>query len=268
MKRVFYQLCYSIFLIPLLLGCQKKEMSSVEDSKSYSISSSYTSSEYNLQILYPENYNSSLEYQTIYLLDGDWYFNELAEVIMSNSMYSTDIVLIGIGYKNDNKRNTDYSYPEDSFLPNSGGAKNYIQFLNFELIPFIENNLSIQSSKRTLAGHSLGGYFGQFLLFQQEYPNPFDNIISASPSLWWGNAYILDLEEQFSATNDTLNIRLYSTIGDSEGVTMNTMFNAFNEKIKSRNYQGFKFEYERFENTTHNNSPIESFDKGISFILN
>jgi predicted alpha/beta superfamily hydrolase len=57
----------------LVLGCQK-EMIEVDDSKSYTISSSYTNEEYNLQLLYPENYDSSLAYQTIYLLDGDWYF--------------------------------------------------------------------------------------------------------------------------------------------------------------------------------------------------
>jgi len=258
MKNTFYQSSYIIILILFLFGCQKEEMLNIENSESYSINSSYTNNEYN---------DSSLTYQTIYLLDGDWYFNELSEVIKNK--YTNDrIILIGIGYKGVNKRNTDYTFPADDFLTNSGGAKNYIQFLNLELIPFIENNLLIQASERSLVGHSIGGYFGQFLLFQQEYVNFFDNIISASPSLWWSNAYILSVEEQYSIVNDSLNINLYSSIGDSEGVTMNTMFNAFNTKIESRDYQDFQSEYERLENMTHNNTPIISFDKGISFILN
>jgi len=267
MKNNLYQLGYSVFIIASLIGCQKGEMVGVINSKSYKIISSYTNTEYSLQVLYPENYNPSSSYRTIYLLDGDWYFNELSEII--SSKYANDeIVLIGIGYNGENKRNTDFTYPQDEFLKDSGGAKSYIQFLNFELIPFIENDLLILSYERTLAGHSLGGYFGQFLLFQQDYSNFFDSVISASPSLWWKDAYILELEDQYNIVNDSLTISLYSTMGDGEGVTMNTMFNAFNKKIESRNYQGLQFEYERLENITHNNSPIESFDNGISFLLN
>jgi hypothetical protein len=57
-------------------------------------------------------------------------------------------------------------------------------------------------------------------------------------------------------------------MGDAEGVTMNTLFSAFNNKIESRNYQGLTFDHERFENTTHNNNPIVSFQNGISKLIN
>ncbi|MCX2764011.1 alpha/beta hydrolase [Aquimarina muelleri] len=266
MKKMFGKLCYLIILFIIISGCQKEEMLAIENSVSHSIDSSYTGNEYNLQILYPKNYDLSLEYQTIYLLDGDLYFNELAEIVKSK--YPSDIILIGIGYKNKNRRNTDYSYPADDFLSNSGGAKNYIRFLNNELLPFIEKNLSIKSSKTTLAGHSLGAYFALYQLFQQDYPSVFDNIIAVSPSLFWAEAYLLDLENEYHNINDTLNIKLYSTMGDLEGVTMNTMFDAFNKKIESRDYIGLSFDHVRLDKTSHNNNTIKSFDKGISFILN
>ena len=266
MKKILGKLCYLTILITTIFGCQKEEMVTIENSVAYSISSSHTGNKYNLQILYPEDYDPSIGYQTIYLLDGDWYFNELADVVKLK--YPSEIILIGIGYKSENKRNTDYSYPADDFLSNSGGGKNYIRFLNNELIPFIENDLSIKSSETTICGHSLGGYFALYQLFQQDHPSPFDNIITASPSLFWSEAYLLDLENQYSNINDTLNKKLFNTIGDLEGVTMNTMFDAFNKKIKSSNYTGLSFDYVRFYNTSHNNNPIKSFSKGISFILN
>lgn len=266
MKEILGKLCHLIILITITSGCQKKEMLNIENSESYSISSSYTGNKYNLQILYPTNYDSTIAYQTIYLLDGDWFFNELAEVVKSK--YASDIILIGIGYKNKNKRETDYSYPSDDFLSNSGGGKNYLQFINNELMPFVENDLSIKSSETTLCGHSLGGYFALYQLLQQDYPSPFDNIVAASPSLFWSEAYILDLENQYNNVNDSLNIKLFNTMGDLEGVTMNTMFDAFNNKIESRDYTGLLFDHVRFYNTSHNNNPIKSFDEGISFILN
>lgn len=264
MKKIFGKLCHLIILVIITSGCQKEEMLTIKNSVAYSIHSSHTGNEYNLQILYPENYDSLMEYQTIYLLDGDWYFNELAKIITSK--YASEIILIGIG--NVDKRNTDYSYPKDDFLSNSGGGKEYIQFLNNELMPFIENDLSIKSSENTLAGHSLGGYFALYQLFQQDYPSPFDNIIAASPSLFWSEAFILDLENQYHNNNDTLNVKLYTTMGDLEGLTMNTMFDAFNNKIESRNYTELSFDHVRFYNTSHNNNPIKSFEEGISFILN
>jgi len=201
-------------------------------------------------------------YHTIYLLDGDGYFNELSHIILDE--YPDEIVLVGIGYDGENKRHSDFTYPEDDLLPHSGNANLYIQHLIKELIPFVEDSLLIQTTQRTLAGHSLGGYFGLYLLFQEEFTNPFDNIISASPSLFWHDAFLLGLEDQFNSSNDSLSVNLYITMGDSEGVTMNTLFNALNNKIKSRNYKDLIFDHERFENTTHNNNSIKSFRKGIS----
>ena len=214
MKKIFGKIGHLIILLAIISACQKEDMQAIENSIAYSINSSYTGNEYNLQILYPKNYDSSVAYQTVYLLDGGWYFNELAEVVKSK--YASEIILIGIGYKNDNKRNTDYSYPADSYLSNSGGGKKYLQFLNNELIPFIENDLSIKSIETTLCGHSLGGYFALYQLLQQNYPSPFDNIVAASPSLFWSEAYILGLENQYNNVNDSLNVKLYNTMGDLE----------------------------------------------------
>jgi len=265
MKHTNSKYCLPILLSLLLLSCQK-EMLDVEQSNSYTLSSSHTNDEYALQILYPENYNPSLEYQTIYLLDGDWYFYELAEIIKEE--YSDEILLVGIGYNNDNNRNADFTYPADDALDNSGNANAFIECINNELIPFIADSVKIKSSQKTLVGHSLGGYFSLYLLFQNELNNPFDNIIAASPSLFWHEAFLLDLEETYHSSQDSLNTNLFITMGDSEGVTMNTLFDAFSKKIESRNYEGLLFDYERYENTTHNNNPIKSFEKGISKLIN
>jgi len=238
----------------------------LENVKSYYVNSSILDEDYEVKILFPTDYDSALAYETIYLLDGDWYFEEMANVI--TNQYPDDIVLIGIGYKNENRRNSDFTYPYDDYLPNSGNAKAFLNFINTELIQFIDDSLKIKTNQRTLAGHSLAGYFSLFMLFQNESAHPFNNIISASPSLWWHDAYIIELEDKFNNQNDTLNVNLYITMGDSEGVSMNALFNALSKKIKSRNYNELEFHYERFENTTHNNNPIKSIEKGIENLLN
>lgn len=261
MKYIYCKLSLLIFIFFFATSCQE-EIIDADSVESFEINSSYSNEDYNIQVYYPENYDSTIAYQTIFLLDGDWYFDELTEII--KEQYSNEIVLVGIGYKNDNNRNSDFTYPEDDILANSGNAKKYIQFLNNELIPYVNNTLQIKTKQKTLAGHSLGGYFSLYLIFQDEFNNPFDNIISASPSLFWHDAYLLSLEQQYSLSTDSLNVNLFITMGDSEGVTMNTLFNAFNKKIETRDYNGLTFSYERFENTTHNNNPIKSFETGIS----
>lgn len=266
--RIVSCILIKIFFLLILIfsGCQKDDYSDIEDYKSFNINSSYTGSEYNIHILYPENYDATLSYHIVYLLDADWYFREVSEIINTN--YKNSVVLIGIGYKNKNKRTTDFTFPYDDMFQNSGGADNYIQFINNELILYVEEDLSILSSETTLVGHSLGGYFGLYFMLQQNFQNPFDNIISASPSLFWNDAYIFDLEEQYHSNNDTLSIDLYNSIGDLEGVTMNTLFDAFNERIENRGYEDLSFKYKRFENISHNNSPIISFENALYFILN
>jgi len=242
-------------------------MMDVDNSESHTINSSYSNIEYNIQVLYPENYDMSKEYSTIYLLDGDWYFYDISEFVKSN--YASEVILVGIGYKNDNERLTDYTYPQDnSYSNSSGGGDNYISFLTKELIPYIENDLSIKSSETTIAGHSLGGYFALYQMLQETNATEFDNVIAISPSLFWKDSYIFDLEKQYKSNNDTLEKKLYISIGDIEGVTMNTYFDAFCTVIKNRDYKNLTFEYHRIENTSHNGNAIKSIRNGISFILN
>ena len=138
--------------------------------------------------------------------------------------------MIGIGYKNDNKRLTDYSYPADAIQPKSGGGKKFIQFINQVLMPYIENDLSISSTNKTLLGHSIGGYFCLYVLLQQDFLNPFDNIVSASPSIWYADAFLFDLEEEYHNTHNDLNCTIYMTIGGLEFSTLNVPFEAFTKK--------------------------------------
>lgn len=81
------------------------------------------------------------------------------------------LILIGIGYDDlhtmDSLRCRDYTYPQalaDYKMATSGGAKIFLEFLKDELIPIIEKKYSVDTFKRILMGHSLGGYFTIFAL--------------------------------------------------------------------------------------------------------
>ncbi len=247
-------------------SCQKETFVTGKKQDSFTLQSTYTETQYDLKIAYPKTYDATKKYHTIYLLDGDDYFDEASAVI--SNQQREDVILIGIGYVGNNQRGRDYSFPKDSDFPNaSGGAKEFIQFINNQLIPKVETEMGVKSKARTIYGHSLGGYFALYILFQQEHPNPFDNSIAISPNLMWKDAYLFDLEQQYYNQRDSLDKRIYMTVGDLEGASINLFFNAFKNKLLTRNYTGLSLDYERLSHVSHRNSPIISFKNALSIIL-
>lgn len=193
-------------------------------------------------------------------MDGDDYFKEVAGIV--KAQYNDKAVLIGVGYTRKNNRTTDFTYPADDMINKSGGGIKFLKFLTGELVPYIES-LGIRSGQKTLLGHSLGGYISLYLRFQKEIVNPFNNVIAISPSIFWHDAHLFGMEQNYFKNTKELNVNLYMAIGDIEGLTMNTHFNAFAGKVAGRKYNNLVFHYETLKNSSHNNSPIIGFEKGL-----
>ena len=65
---------------------------------------------------------------------------------------------------------------------NTGGAKNFISFIEKELIPFIDSSYST-APNRTILGHSLGGLLATELL--EHYRDIFNSYIIVDAAVWW-----------------------------------------------------------------------------------
>lgn len=248
-----------------LSSCKKEKLSELGEIHAFDLYSQQTQTTYSLRAVIPNTYNPATPAKMIYLLDGDDYLREAAEVIHKTG--KTDHIVIGIGYKGKNLRGRDFSYPADPDFPGeSGGGKNFLICLTEELIPNVETELGIPVKSRTLYGHSLGGFFSTYVFLQQDIEHPFTTIIAASPNLMWYNAYLFQLEEAYSKQSGALPGNLYMTMGDLEGASMNLAFGAFTEQLFLRDYDSLHFQYEKLENTSHRNSPIVSFENGLSLI--
>ena len=137
-----------------------------------------------------------------------------------------------------------------------------------ELIPYIDNKYSTDTTRRIIAGHSLGGFFALYAMFQYENePLLFSGIVAASPSIWWENAYLLKLEKQLSENRNDLPISLFLSAGSDEGVT-NMLDVEMNQRLVSRGYQHFRSKYINFKNKGHEGASIPGFIDGIKFTLN
>lgn len=238
---------------------------------------------YQVDIYFPPSFDPDNSYPVVYLMDGNVLFNQTAgiidELIIYNQIPST--VLIGVGHNEDlselsygEQRTRDYTYPSDKgyddfFDIETGKANLFYQALTEEIIPKYELEYSINPESRTLAGHSLSGFFTCYVLFDH-YNNStqFENYLCASPSLWYGDAYIFKSLQEIIDNSITLDAQIYMTVGDLEGVTMNTHFEAMESKLNEHSIEGLSFEMLRLDNTNHSFTPLKTFEGGFKYLLN
>lgn len=106
-------------------------------------------------------------------------------------------VIVGIGYRIDQgydvpARTRDYTPPAPTPDPDfgqGGEAENFYQFIQTQVKPWVEAQLPVDVKKQTLAGHSFGGLFTLYTLFN--HGDAFQRYVAASPSIWWGNGVVI-----------------------------------------------------------------------------
>ena len=111
------------------------------------------------------------------------------------------LLVIGVGYPDAEAvidtveiRARDLTPTPSSRFPGSGHADAFIDFVSGELHPWIADRFLAAAGDVTYCGHSLGGLFGAYTLLTAT--STFDRYICSSPSLWWDNEAIFDIERQ------------------------------------------------------------------------
>ncbi len=154
-----------------------------------------------LNIYLPPGYKESEEtrYPVIYLLDGsaDEDFIHIVGIVQYNNFSWVNRVpkSIVVGIANVDRRR-DFTFPtriesDRHKLGVTGGSERFISFIENELQPYIEKRYKTNTSK-TLIGQSLGGLVAAEILFKK--PQLFDKYIIISPSLWWDNGSLLEMD--------------------------------------------------------------------------
>ncbi len=120
-------------------------------------------------------------------------------------------VLVGIGYPTEaaydsERRSWDYSPPPGQTYPphrpggppvRTGGAADFLAFIEAELKPFIAARAPLDPSRQAIFGHSFGGLFVLQALFTR--PQSFTHWIAMSPSIYWEDYAVLRAERRFAA---------------------------------------------------------------------
>jgi predicted alpha/beta superfamily hydrolase len=235
----------------------------------HKIVSNYNKKEYQLKIVLPVNYSKAdtTRYPVLYVLDGDYSTTLFQSTLhlFSLSPELQDVIIVTIDGVNTSheqwlaSRYYDYTPssdpPADTAIARfmktpvvpSGGAAAFLQTLEKQMMPWVEQHYKINADKG-LYGHSLGGLFTAYCLLQK--PTLFSRYSINSPSLWWRQG---EMAKQFAVgttPNATINARVFLSAGKAEGVFMINPIDAF-EKVIITNLPGINMTYKIFEDETH-----------------
>jgi predicted alpha/beta superfamily hydrolase len=268
---LFNALALLFVAIIILSSCKKYEFDFYGTTSERTVYSSIVDDEFKVYYYLPPNLNPSEAYPVIFLLDGDWYFDdfsrELNDLIQGGLL--EPVILVGIGYPDniDEKRFRDYTFPTDpEYELVNGEADKFRRFLREELIPEIAMDYPTDTSKYVLAGHSLGGLNTLYNMLQAN--SPFSSYIAVSSSVWWSDAYLFGLEEAYFKLSTNLPAKTYLAVGGDEPPSMTILNTELTDRLKSRNYNGFRLKSEIFDGASHSQVPMIGFRKGIQFVLN
>ena len=223
--------------------------------------------EYQIYIALPEDYDSSSEtYPVLYFLDAWAQFGILKQAYWLLSFFDEvpPLLLVGIASEGDAQdflyyRARDYTptkvapeklSPEVArFTPVSGGAPNFLRFLEEELFPMIETEYRADKSDRAIFGVSYGGLFATYVLFNR--PELFQRYLLGSPSLWWDEEVMFRQEENYAKEHKSLPARVFLTVGSEEGEGMTSRWEKLRDRMNSRDYKGLELASKIFEGETH-----------------
>jgi predicted alpha/beta superfamily hydrolase len=212
----------SAFLLFFSAALFSQAMSSIPLAKSDTLSSSIIAGEIILKISLPYPFNPSQNaYPTMYYLDAFGFSGGINELVKSK-MWSNaidNIIMVGISYNTNpfqygKVRERDY-LPALTESDEEHKADEFLKFIKSELIPYMEENYGADPEDRGLLGFSYGGFFTTYTL--KEAPGLFTKLAIISPSLQYGDAFLLEDPKFIANIQSASNLKIFLSYGRLEG---------------------------------------------------
>lgn len=228
---------------------------SLPNTEVFSVASSSTRQNYRIYVSLPRTYRGSEQrFPVVFLLDADYSFAIAHNVVghLSDRADLPNLILVAIGYEGASQDRTvyrlnrmrDYSPTfnlKGGYGPSinrvSGGGPAFRNFLEEELLPLINGRYRTVPHRATLVGHSMGGMFATYVLFED--PQMFRNYIVVSPSLWWDNYLGLKMERDFAEAHEDLDARVFLSVGSLEERPLQPMVSTLKTLVGSLESRGY-----------------------------
>ena len=218
----------------------------------------------------------------VYVLDGNFSFGTLTETtrMLAFSGEIPPVVVVGIGYQADAASMVARNYEltpsvDDEYVERAAnmgqpldprglaGAPGFLRFMAEEVAPFVEETYGADPADRALSGFSLGGLFTLWALLQE--PSAFHRYIAGSPSLWWGQRMMFEVEKGRAEGPKSLQAKVFISAGEAEqtpggplppwaGMVSNAV--EFAGVLASRKYEGLEVELQVIPKVGHQAPPM------------
>lgn len=222
----------------------------------------------------PHGYeNNDANYPVLYLLDGLGNIkHEIGTVeLLTDSGIIPPMIIVGIESLNRSRDLTPsnagqgvYGGVGESGISQSGGAPKFLQFLEEELIPYVESNYRTHPY-RLLEGHSFGGLFSTYALMEK--PDIFDAFIIQAPALWWNTEEMTAKAKPFFKSNSNLDKVIYFGIGGGDGWGMRQELKRYVQVIEENPPKNLRWEHEEVGDEDHDTSRLLLNYYGLKYVF-
>lgn len=266
---IFAILILTIHQLKLSAQTSKEEIAIGEK---FTISSKILNEDREILIRLPKDYNYSVKkYPVLYVLDGEFFFQQANSVInfLSECSYIynkpiPDMIVVALVNIDRNRDYTPTYAPNQLgslYYPTSGGGAKFLNFLEKELIPEIDNQYRTQSF-RTLTGWSFGGLFTVYTYAKK--PELFSAYLAISPSLWWDKDIFVSKYDSIFANFSYPLKKFTITCGALEGGNIGrAVRNGFVPIFKEKMPGNYHFNFVEIPDEDHSFVPYKALYDGL-----
>lgn len=243
--------------------------------------------DYKIYVSSPQIADKKKKYPVIFVLDADYFFPIVQEIMQEHSSKkeSGDAIIVGITYPGvsedkhgpifERSRTRDYTpthvtyggYGEE-YQKASGGADTFFDFIEKELFPYIELNYPALMSDRTLVGISYGGLATSFALLTRT--SDFQKYLIISPSLWWDQHLLMRLEAEKTKSKKDMPVRVFLSAGELEqgpSADMPEDVRKFSGLLHVHNFPSYQDSVWIAPNKTHHTVFKEAAKRGLAYLI-
>lgn len=249
----------------------------LENTEVHNIPAPNLKRDYDIYVSLPDSYATSKKsYPVLFVTDANYAFplvRSIARRLLGHGAPVQEFILIGLSYaKGDTptaSRNRDYT-PTDIIAKKRadkhqlafqyGQAEAYRQYLAQQVFPYVAKQFRADMHNTAILGHSYGSLFGAYVLMTE--PGMFQSYILSSPSLWYDQHEVFQLEQRYAAKHKDLATKVYLLAGElekrkkgdarySQGDDIVHDALRFEKVLKTRNYPGLSVRSEIIANEDH-----------------
>lgn len=230
------------------------------------------------------------KYPVVYLLDGDAHFSSVVGMIeelseINGNTLCPEMIVVGIPNTNRNRDLTpthseiDLPFVSKNVSEQSGGGEKFAEFLEKELIPYIDSKYPTAPYK-TLIGHSFGGLTAINIL--TNHTNLFNSYVAIDPSMWWDHQKYYAETVKKLASKNLANVSLFlgaaNTMDDSMDLVKvrkdTTVFTRhirsildLNDFLKQDKKSKLNYGYAYYKDDNHGSVPLIATYDALRFIF-